>query len=212
MPLICVLIVRLLNIVKEQKTQIRGIANELNTIYCIYIEIKCNTWYNYYIILGDKFVLERGMYVLNPKQSKAKEYLKQAYRCNEILKENIQEIENLRILSTSISSPNLSKERVASSHSTEAKYVGAVIKTADLEKEVNQEIVELLDLKMEIRNTINQILDANRILVLRYRYLEFMKWEEIAEKMGYYSVKSAHRIHKAALEDVAKILESKEAA
>lgn len=169
-------------------------------------------WYNYYIIFWDKFVLERGMYVLNSKQSKAKEYLKQAYRCNEILKENIQEIENLRILSTSISSPNLSKERVASSHSTEAKYVGAVIKIADLEKEVNQEIVELLDLKMEIRNTINQILDANRILVLRYRYLEFMKWEEIAEKMGYYSVKSAHRIHKAALEDVAKILESKEAA
>lgn len=46
------------------------------------------------------------------------------------------------------------------------------------------------------------------MLVLRYRYIDFLKWEDIAEKMEYYSLKSVYRIHSAALDSVADILQS----
>ncbi len=133
--------------------------------------------------------------MLNSKQTKAKEYLKQAFRYSEMLKASLEEI-----------------ERVNKSHSSDPAFVNAVIKLADLEKQVDQEIVDLLDMKQEIRNTINQVSDVNGVLILRYRYLDFMKWEDIADKMGYYSIKSLHRIHHSALEEVADILETKEAA
>lgn len=156
--------------------------------------------------------MKRGMFVLNSKQTKAKEYLKQAFRYSEMLKASLEEIESIRSMSTNIASPDLTKERVNKSHSSDPAFVNAVIKLADLEKQVDQEIVDLLDMKQEIRNTINQVSDVNGVLILRYRYLDFMKWEDIADKMGYYSIKSLHRIHHSALEEVADILEAKEAA
>ena len=156
--------------------------------------------------------MKRGMFVLNSKQTKAKEYLKQAFRYSEMLKASLEEIESIRSMSTNIASHDLTKERVNKSHSSDPAFVNAVIKLADLEKQVDQEIVDLLDMKQEIRNTINQVSDVNGVLILRYRYLDFMKWEDIADKMGYYSIKSLHRIHHSALEEVADILEAKEAA
>lgn len=87
--------------------------------------------------------------------------------------------------------------------------VDAVNKLVDLEKSTDAKMTELLDLRMEIRETISQIDDAKQILILRYRYIEFMKWEDIAEKMNYYSLKSVYRIHSAALDSVADILTAK---
>ena len=146
--------------------------------------------------------------MLNAKQMAAKQYLQQIYRCNELIQENLAEIENLRVISNSIASPDLTKEKVSNTRKPEAPFVNAITKLVDLEKETDIKISELLDLRMEIRETISLIEDAKRILVLRHRYIDFMKWEDIAEKMDY-SLKSIHRIHLAALDDVAEILVSK---
>ena len=146
--------------------------------------------------------------MLNPKQMAAKQYLQQIYRCNELIQENLIEIENLHVISNSIASPDLTKEKVSNTRNPEAPFVNTITKLVDLEKETDVKISELLDLRMEIREAISLIEDAKRILVLRYRYIDFMKWEDIAEKMDY-SLKSIHRIHLAALDDVAEILISK---
>lgn len=143
--------------------------------------------------------------MLTEKQKKAKQYLKQAYRCNELLKNSLDEIESLRAMSTSIASPNWTKEKVSCTHSHEAHYVNVVTKLIDLEKTVDDEMVHLLDLKSAIRETINQVEDVKGILVLRYRYLDFMKWEDLCEKMGY-SMRQVHRIHKTALNSLADAL------
>lgn len=145
------------------------------------------------------------MCVLNSKQTAAKQYLQQIYRCNELIQENLEEMENLRVMSTSIASPDLTKERVNKTKSSEAAFVNAVNKLVDLEKSTDAKMAELLDLRMEIRETISQIDDAKQILILRYRYIDFMKWEDIAEKMDY-SLKSVYRIHSAALGSIADIL------
>ncbi len=146
--------------------------------------------------------------MLNPKQMAAKQYLQQIYRCNELIQENLAEIENLRAMSTSIASPDLTKERVSNTHSHEAPFVNAVNKLVDLEKATDNKMSELLDLRMEIRETISLVDDAKQILILRYRYIDFMKWEDIAEKMDY-SLKSVYRIHTSALNAVADILSAK---
>ena len=146
-----------------------------------------------------------GYIVLSPKQMSAKQYLQQIYRCNELIQENLAEIENLRAMSTSIASPDLTKERVSSTHSHEAPFVNAVNKLVDLEKTTDAKMAELLDLRMEIRETISLVEDAKQILVLRYRYIDLIKWEDIAEKMDY-ALKSVYRIHSAALDSVADIL------
>lgn len=146
--------------------------------------------------------------MLNEKQMQAKQYLKQAYRCNEMLKSNLEEIENLRAMSTSIASPDLTKERVSGTPSQEARFVNAVNKLVDLEKIVDEEMVRLLDLKADIRMTINQVEDVKGVLVLRYRYLDFMTWESLCDRMGY-SLRQIHRIHEAALNNLADILTAK---
>ncbi|MEG1945291.1 MAG: DUF1492 domain-containing protein [Oscillospiraceae bacterium] len=146
--------------------------------------------------------------MLNEKQISAKQYLKQAYRCNELLKNNLTEVENLRAMSTSITSPDLSKERVNCTHSNDAPFEKAVVKLVDLERIVEDEMNQLLDLKSDIRKTVNQLEDVKGVLVLRYRYLEFMTWEAIAEKMTY-SIRQIHRIHEAALNAMAEILMNK---
>lgn len=150
------------------------------------------------------------MCVLNPKQMAAKQYLQQIYRCNELIQENLEEMENLRVMSTSIASPDLTKQKVSSTKSSEASFVNAVNRLVDLEKLTDAKMAELLDLRMEIRETISLVEDAKQILVLRYHYIDFMKWEDIAEKMNYYSLKSVYRIHSAALDSVADILTAKE--
>ncbi|MCM1508949.1 MAG: DUF1492 domain-containing protein [Ruminococcus flavefaciens] len=147
--------------------------------------------------------------MLNPKQMASKQYLQQIYRCNELIQENLAEIENLRAMSTSIASPDFAKEKVSKSQNTDAPFVNAVNKLVDLEKATDSKMAELLGLRMEIRETINLVEDAKQILILRYRYIDFMKWEDIAEKTGY-SLKSAYRIHALALNAVADILATKE--
>lgn len=146
--------------------------------------------------------------MLNPTQMAAKQYLQQLYRCNELIQEHLAEIENLRAMSTNIATPDLTKERVNSSPRHEAPFVNAVSKLVDLEKATDSKMAELLDLRAEIRETISLVDDTKQILVLRYRYIDFMRWEDIADKMEY-SLKSIYRFHSAALDSVADILTAK---
>ncbi len=146
--------------------------------------------------------------MLNPKQMAAKQYLQQIYRCNELIQENIAEIENLRAMATSIASPDFTKVKVSQTRNADAPFVNAVNKLVDLEKATDVKMAELLELRMEVRETVSLVGDAKQILILRYRYIDFMKWEDIAEKMDY-SLKSVHRIHSAALNAVADILTTK---
>ena len=66
----------------------------------------------------------------------------------------------------------------------------------DLEREVNAGI----DLRREIVSKIEQLPNETERLLMRYRYIHGLKWEEIAVKMEY-SWKQIHRIHAKALDN-----------
>jgi len=131
----------------------------------------------------------------------AKQYLQQAYRLNELINSDLAELEQLRVLATSVSSPNLSGMPSGGSRNTEPAFVRAIEKIYDLEKVINAEIDRFVDLKKEIRIVINQVPDNSQKLVLKLRYIQFLKWESVAAEMDL-SLKQVHRIHNEALKNV----------
>ncbi len=131
----------------------------------------------------------------------AKQYLRQAYRLDELIHNNEQELEELRELSTNLSATDYSKDKVQTSASNEASYTRIVEKIIELEKVIRADIEKLLSLKLEIRNVINEVQDNEQKLLLKCRYLNFMTWDCICEEMNI-SSRTAHRIHGFALSNV----------
>lgn len=131
----------------------------------------------------------------------AKQYLKQAYRLNELIQCNKQELDDLRVLSDSIPGIDYSKDRVQTSPSGDAGYTKIVAKIIDLKNAINADIEKMLSLKLEIRTVINAVQDNEERLLLMCRYLNFMSWENICDEMSV-SLRTAHRIHAAALANI----------
>ena len=130
----------------------------------------------------------------------AKQYLRQAYRLNELIDSDLKELEQLKVLATSISSPNLSG-MPSSSKKQEAPFVNVIMKIVDLEKVIDAEIDRFVDLKKEIRTVISNVEDNSQQLCLKLRYLQFLKWESVAAEMDL-SLKQVHRIHNEALQTI----------
>lgn len=131
----------------------------------------------------------------------AKQYLKQAYRLNELINSDLAELEQLKALSKSISSPNLTGMPSSGTKKQEAPFVNAIVKIVDLEKIIDAEIDRFVDLKKEIRTVINQVPNNDQRLCLKLRYVQFYKWEAVAVAMNL-SLKQVHRIHNEALQAV----------
>ena len=132
---------------------------------------------------------------------KTKRYLKQAYRLNELIQCDQQELAELRVLSRSLSGTDYTKDRVQTSPSTDAGYTKIIHKMMVLEDTINTEIENMLSLKLEIRTVINAVQDNEQKLLLKYRYLNFLSWEEICDEMNV-SMRTAHRIHVEALSNI----------
>lgn len=75
-----------------------------------------------------------------------------------------------------------------------------IIKIIDLEKEITKDIDNLICEKKRAKAVIDE-LDGPYRLVMTMRYLECMKWEEIAYRIGY-SIQAVYKIHGQALKRV----------
>lgn len=113
----------------------------------------------------------------------AKEYLSQAYRLDQRIDSNIAEITRLREMACGISSPSW-EEKVQTTRNTDAPFVRCLEKIMDLEKVVNSEIDTLVDLKRQIRTTVDTVTNVNERMVLRYRYIHNMTWEQIGGELN----------------------------
>lgn len=128
----------------------------------------------------------------------AKEFLKQTYRLNELITSDLEELQNLRDLSRSVSSPVIG-EKVSRTKSSDPPFEKYVIKIVDLEKQIQQEVERFVKLKTDIREAINQMEDMDEKLLLRYRYINFLHWEEICVNLNV-SMRTVHRLHSLALQ------------
>ena len=113
----------------------------------------------------------------------AKEYLRQAYRLDQKINSDLEEVASLREMTNSISSPQLS-ERVQTSRKGEAPFTRCLDKILELEDKINKEIDLLVELKKEIRMVITMVEDTDERMVLKYRYVHNYTWEQIGNELN----------------------------
>ena len=112
-----------------------------------------------------------------------KEYLRQAYRLDQKINSDIEEVARLREMASSISSPLLG-DKIQTSRSGEAPFVRSIEKIIMMEKKIDREIDLLVDLKSQIRDVIAAVPDTDERMVLRYRYIHNLTWEQIGNELN----------------------------
>ena len=112
-----------------------------------------------------------------------KEYLRQAYLLDKRIKADMDEVVRLRELATSVSSLRYDREYVQTTRSVEAPFVKALIRVMDLEAKINTEITMLISLKEQILDVISKLESVDEQMILRYRYMSNMTWEEIGNEL-----------------------------
>ena len=112
-----------------------------------------------------------------------KEYLRQAYRLDQKINSDIEEVARLREMAGSISSPVLG-DKVQTSRSGDAPFVRSIEKILLLEEKINREIDMLVDLKSQMRDVIAAVPDTDERMVLRYRYIHNLTWEQIGNELN----------------------------
>ena len=127
----------------------------------------------------------------------SKEYLRQAYRLNELIDSDGKELERLRDLSFKIAGGNYG-ERVISSGRKEPSFVRYIDEIDEMEQKIHVELCELVLLKRNITQAINRMENREERLVLTYRYLSNKTWEQISSILSV-SIRTVHRIHQSAL-------------
>lgn len=125
-----------------------------------------------------------------------KEYLN-GYRnaCKRII--NLQEqMESLREVEQSAKIQQLSDMPKGGSRHKDLSDL--LIKLEKLQDKIDDAIIESLQVKVEIEDTLLRVRDSDEARILRFRYIDFMKWEEISVKMNY-SYRQVLYIHGRAL-------------
>lgn len=112
-----------------------------------------------------------------------KEYLGQAYLLDKRIKSDTMELEELRLMSQTISSPGF-EEHYNATKNTDAPYVRSLEKIMLLEDEVDTKLLLLLNLQKQIEDVIEQLNDVDLQLVLTYRYIHNLSWYKIGMELS----------------------------
>lgn len=112
-----------------------------------------------------------------------KEYLRQAYRLDQKINSDIEEVARLREMAGNISSPVLG-DKVQTSRNRDGLFVRNMEKILILEEKINREIDALVDLKSQMRDVIAAVQDTDERMVLRYRYIHNLTWEQIGNELN----------------------------
>lgn len=90
-----------------------------------------------------------------------------------------------------------------------SKVEGCVVKIADLQKELEQDIRELLRIEKSIQEAIELIPDKNNIrFMLELRYLSYFSWVAVADGLGR-SERRIYTLHETALKQLQAVAQEK---
>jgi len=129
----------------------------------------------------------------------AKEYLSQTWRANRLIDAKLEQVRELRELSTKATSTI--SDTPPSGTRNFHRMEDIIVKLLDLENELGGDINDLLDLKKEIAAAIKAVDNADYRILLELRYLAFKPWSDIAETM-HYGRKYIFRLHEQALKKI----------
>jgi len=135
----------------------------------------------------------------------AREFLSQIYKIDLRIDSKREQIEHLNELANKCTSTLTGMPRNPSpSASAMADAVSAIV---DLEKEIAEDMRELIRVKKQITAVIGSVENLEYQTLLERRYLNEDTWEEIAVNM-HYSSKWIMKLHSLALDAVERILNS----
>lgn len=129
----------------------------------------------------------------------AKEYLSQAFHIDQRISSKLSQVMRLREAATSCTATLSDMPRPDSP--SRQQMADTICKIVDLEREINEDIDRLVDLKAEARRAINAVSDPDQQLILELRYLCYKPWNEIMTEFGY-SEPTVYRLHGEALKKI----------
>lgn len=71
----------------------------------------------------------------------------------------------------------------------------------DLQNDLQYKLKKAIILRTEIKNKIEELSEIDEIIVLSYRYIDNMMFEEIAQRMSF-SIRTVYYLHGKALENI----------
>lgn len=128
-----------------------------------------------------------------------REFLNQYLNAEKEIGIKLDQIARLRELSTKITQ-TLTPDKVKSNSDNQLESV--VSKIVDMEREIGASIDQLERVRLQVESVIDSVPNANQRNVLRLRYINGMKWEQIAVKLNY-DYRWVLRLHGMALNKIA---------
>ena len=130
------------------------------------------------------------------KQMEVREFLERARYINMEIDSKLEHVTALRHLACKVY--HTFSETPPSGTPDPKRMENVIIRFVDLEKEVDETIDRLVDIKGCIMKAIRKLDDPKERIVLELRYLALKDWPEIAEKMKL-QLRRVYQIHRDAL-------------
>ena len=125
----------------------------------------------------------------------AKEYLRQYRTLDLRVNVKLTQIEELRSLAVRLS-PTARFDKVGNVTDKVGRTVSRIV---DLERELQNDIDELVQTGEKIRRAINSLTDERLKVILELRYIKGKKWEDIADMLNT-ELRWIYRLHGRALQ------------
>ena len=123
-------------------------------------------------------------------------HLKQIRLIDKEINQMLNELERIRC--SLMRSPQL--KQVSVQESKDGLKDDVYIKMIEYNDKINQKVDELIDTKKKVFDIIEQIKDHEQRLILKMRYVDCEKWEDIEQEL-HVSKNTMHRIHRKALKE-----------
>ena len=123
-------------------------------------------------------------------------HLKQIRLIDKEINQMLNELERIRC--SLMRSPQL--KQVSVQESKVGLKDDVYIKMIEYNDKINQKVDELIDTKKKVFDIIEQIKDHKQRLILKMRYVDCEKWEDIEQEL-HVSKNTMHRIHRKALKE-----------
>ena len=134
-----------------------------------------------------------------------KEWLNRGYEINKNVQAMLEERAEMSSMIHSIQAVKFEGERVQGGKKRRPDDL--IVKYADYERRLDEEIDRLVDIKKEIFLVIRQVKDNRLRALLIRRYLRFNTWEQIAEHLDISERWARTRMHSRAILEAEKIKE-----
>lgn len=131
----------------------------------------------------------------------ARDFLSQAYRLDQRINCKIEQLSTLNDLATKATSTLTGMPH--NPNKATSTLENAITKIVDLQKEINDDIDHLVDVKAEITKVIKSVENVDQRFILEKRYLCWASWPEIAVELNV-SNRRLYYLHDLALDEVQK--------